>query len=224
MWRAASATSKLRNLFLKSEAAFPFETVVAQMNEAMKELEAAWQPLYPQQKVPLLTEKIQIQTTIGIIRVKFQMDFDNTFMTLQSPTLYLCVFLCFEWWGSTMISLLQITCILNVMKMKDYSSYLTGSWNIARMHPPSSLLKDTQWCHQEQKSQRRQHKEWNYFVVGKTEILWVQLNQWKDPSPLDLSECAIANRIQDNPAFKWWVNDTIKPCNQIIGKAKVNIG
>jgi hypothetical protein len=88
MRHAASANAKLEALFWKSEAAFPFERYLTQMNEAFKELEDAGQPMYVQQKVQFLLrsmrcDDIQVQTTMGIVRDRYLNDFDAACMTLS---------------------------------------------------------------------------------------------------------------------------------------------
>ena len=42
---------------------------------------------------------------------------------------------------------------------------------------------------------------------GSTE--WIALKDIKDSYPLEISEYAVANRIQEEPAFKWWVGDVL---------------
>jgi hypothetical protein len=42
----------------------------------------------------------------------------------------------------------------------------------------------------------------------------------KDSNPIELAEYAVANRIQEEPAFKWWVAETLRMRNRIIGKVK----
>lgn len=49
---------------------------------------------------------------------------------------------------------------------------------------------------------------------------WIDLKDMKDSYPVPLAEYAIANRIQDEPAFNWWVPSTIKKRISIIGKIK----
>lgn len=49
---------------------------------------------------------------------------------------------------------------------------------------------------------------------------WVDLKDLKDSNPLELAEYAVANRIQEEPAFKWWVADTLRMRNRIIAKVK----
>ena len=49
---------------------------------------------------------------------------------------------------------------------------------------------------------------------------WVALKDLKDSNPVELAEYAVANRIQDEPAFKWWVADVLRKRNRIISKVK----
>jgi hypothetical protein len=49
---------------------------------------------------------------------------------------------------------------------------------------------------------------------------WVDMKYVKDSNPIELAEYAVANRIQEEPAFKWWVAETLRMRNRIIGKVK----
>ena len=49
---------------------------------------------------------------------------------------------------------------------------------------------------------------------------WVDLKYVKDSNPIELAEYAVANRFQEEPAFKWWVSETLQIRNRIIGKVK----
>jgi hypothetical protein len=49
---------------------------------------------------------------------------------------------------------------------------------------------------------------------------WVELRHLKDSNPIEVAEYAVANRIQEEPAFKWWVPETLRTRNRIIGKVK----
>jgi hypothetical protein len=49
---------------------------------------------------------------------------------------------------------------------------------------------------------------------------WVPLVDLKDSNPVELAEYAVANRIQEEPAFKWWVADVLRRRNRIIAKLK----
>lgn len=80
MSRAAAANAKLKALFWKSEASFPFEKFLTRMNEAFKELEDAGKSLYPQQQV---YDDFQVQTTLGIMRDRYLTDVDSACLTLS---------------------------------------------------------------------------------------------------------------------------------------------
>ena len=49
---------------------------------------------------------------------------------------------------------------------------------------------------------------------------WIGLRHLKDSNPIVLAEYAVANRIQEEPVFKWWVSDTLCTRNRIIAKVK----
>ena len=49
---------------------------------------------------------------------------------------------------------------------------------------------------------------------------WIDLKHVKDSYPIQIAEYAVANRIQEEPVFKWWVPETLRACNRIIAKVK----
>jgi hypothetical protein len=49
---------------------------------------------------------------------------------------------------------------------------------------------------------------------------WVKLKDLKVSNPVELAEYAVANRIVEEPAFKWWVSNTLHKQNCIISKVK----
>jgi hypothetical protein len=51
---------------------------------------------------------------------------------------------------------------------------------------------------------------------------WVALKDAQQSYPVLVAEYAIANRINDEPAFAWWVPDAIKKRDRIIAKVKSN--
>ena len=84
-------------------------------------------------------------------------------------------------------------------------------------------------------------KQEDAFIVGKngtrrrreTTKGWEILAQWKDGTttwhkmkdikdsyPVQLAEFAIQNKLQEEPAFAWWVKYTVKKKNRIIAKIK----
>ena len=49
---------------------------------------------------------------------------------------------------------------------------------------------------------------------------WVSLKDMKQSYPLKVAEFAFANRIHDEPAFAWWINEVIKKHERILKKLK----
>jgi hypothetical protein len=46
------------------------------------------------------------------------------------------------------------------------------------------------------------------------------LKDLKESNPIEVAEYAVANRIDQEPAFKWWVPHTLQKRNRIISKVK----
>jgi hypothetical protein len=46
------------------------------------------------------------------------------------------------------------------------------------------------------------------------------LKDLKAFNPIELAEFAVANHIAEEPAFKWWVSDTLQKQNCVISKVK----
>ena len=51
-------------------------------------------------------------------------------------------------------------------------------------------------------------------------VSWVPLKDLKASNPVELAEYAVANNIDDEPAFKWWAKDTLRKRDRIISKVK----
>jgi hypothetical protein len=49
---------------------------------------------------------------------------------------------------------------------------------------------------------------------------WVDMSYVKDSNPIELAKYAVANRIHEEPAFKWCISETLRMRNRIIGKFK----
>lgn len=49
---------------------------------------------------------------------------------------------------------------------------------------------------------------------------WIDLKDLKDSNPLELAEYAVANKLTEEPAFKWWCNTVLRRRNRIISKVK----
>ena len=68
---------------------------------------------------------------------------------------------------------------------------------------------------------RRTMKGWELLVHWRDgETCWVPLKELKASNPVELAEYAVANRIEDEPAFNWWVSHTLRKQNRIISKVK----
>ena len=59
--------------------------------------------------------------------------------------------------------------------------------------------------------------EWKYRSVD-----WVQLKDLKQSNQVDLTEYAVVKEISDEPAFNWWVKETLQHMDRIISKVKYN--
>ena len=64
-------------------------------------------------------------------------------------------------------------------------------------------------------------KGWQLLVAWKDgSSSWVKLKDIKDSNPVEVAEYAVANRIQEEPAFAWWVKSVLRRRNRIISKVK----
>jgi hypothetical protein len=72
-----------------------------------------------------------------------------------------------------------------------------------------------------QKVRKRTTRGWQLLVEWKEGGSdWILLKDLKESYPVEVAEYAIANKISEEPAFAWWVNDVIKRRNRIISKGK----
>ena len=64
-------------------------------------------------------------------------------------------------------------------------------------------------------------KGWELLVQWKDGSSdWISLKHLKESNPIELAEYAVAIRIQEEPAFKWCVSNTLRMRNRIIAKVK----
>ena len=49
---------------------------------------------------------------------------------------------------------------------------------------------------------------------------WHPLSAVKSSNQIDLAEYAVSNKLSNEPAFKWWVNQTLRKRNKLINKFK----
>ena len=62
---------------------------------------------------------------------------------------------------------------------------------------------------------------WRLLVEWKDgTTTWVPLKDLKESFPIEVAEYAVANKIANEPAFKWWVDDTLRKQHRIINKIK----
>jgi hypothetical protein len=62
---------------------------------------------------------------------------------------------------------------------------------------------------------------WELEVEWKDDsTTWVPLKHLKESNPVELAEYAVANRIAEEPAFKWWTRHTLRKRDRIIKKVK----
>ena len=62
---------------------------------------------------------------------------------------------------------------------------------------------------------------WKLLVEWKDGSMdWVNLKDLKQSNPVELAEYALANGIEEEPAFKWWVRHTLRKRDRIISKVK----
>ena len=60
-------------------------------------------------------------------------------------------------------------------------------------------------------------KGWELLVSWKDDSSsWVKLKDRKNSNPVEVAKYAVANRIQDEPAFAWWVKTVLRRRNRII--------
>ena len=50
---------------------------------------------------------------------------------------------------------------------------------------------------------------------------WVALKDMKNSYPVQVADYAVANHINDEPAFAWWVPDVFKKCQWILSKVQI---
>ena len=67
----------------------------------------------------------------------------------------------------------------------------------------------------------RTTKGWELYVRWKDRSGdWIKMKDLKDSYPVPLADYSVANKIQDKPAFAWWVPYTLKKRIAIISKIK----
>ena len=71
------------------------------------------------------------------------------------------------------------------------------------------------------KVRRKSTQGWQLLVEWKEGGSdWITLKDLKESYPVEVAEYAKANKIAEEPAFAWWVNNVLKRRNRIISKVK----
>ena len=71
------------------------------------------------------------------------------------------------------------------------------------------------------KRRKRTTRGWKLLVQWKTGTTdWIPLSQLKESNPIETAEYAKSNKLEEEPAFAWWINDVLRKRNRIISKVK----
>ena len=72
-----------------------------------------------------------------------------------------------------------------------------------------------------QRIPRKTTRGWELLVEWKDGSMdWIKLSALKESYPVQLAEYAVANGIDHEPAFNWWVKKTLRRRDRIISKVK----
>ena len=67
----------------------------------------------------------------------------------------------------------------------------------------------------------RTSRGWKLLVEWKEGVSdWIPLKDLKESYPVQVAEYAVANNLETEPAFSWWVNTVLRKRNRILGKVK----
>jgi hypothetical protein len=70
-----------------------------------------------------------------------------------------------------------------------------------------------------QRKHRHTTKGWDLLVEWKDgSVSWIPLKDLKESNPVEVAEYAVANKIENEPAFAWWVNTVMHKRERIITK------
>jgi len=68
---------------------------------------------------------------------------------------------------------------------------------------------------------KRTTRGWHILVEWRDgSMTWHRMADIKESYPVQLAEYAIANKINHEPAFKWWVEKTLKRKERMVNKVK----
>jgi hypothetical protein len=72
-----------------------------------------------------------------------------------------------------------------------------------------------------QRKPKKTTKGWELLVEWKDgAVSWVPLKEIKESNPVEVAEYAIANKIDNEPAFAWWVKTVMKKRERIVSKLR----
>jgi len=75
--------------------------------------------------------------------------------------------------------------------------------------------------HNGNKTLRQTTQGWQLAVQWKDGASdWIALKDLKASNPIELAKYAVGNQLVEEPAFRWWVKDALRPRNRIISKVK----
>ncbi len=86
-----------------------------------------------------------------------------------------------------------------------------------------AIDKEDAFCKRRNGVRRRKHRTQGRKLLCEWKdgsIDWVALKDARHSYPVFVAEYAIANQIDDEPAFAWWVHDVIKKRDRIVAKVK----
>ena len=86
-----------------------------------------------------------------------------------------------------------------------------------------AVIKEDAFYHTKHGVKRRKFttKGWQLCVTWKDgSTQWIELKDLKNSYPVQLADYAVSNKIDDEPAFAWWVPHTIKKRKIILGRVK----
>ena len=68
---------------------------------------------------------------------------------------------------------------------------------------------------------KRTNRGWKLLVECKDgSVDWVPIKYLKQSNPVELAEYSVANDISGEPAFNWWVKETLRHRDRIISKVQ----
>ena len=110
------------------------------------------------------------------------------------------------------------------LRMKVFASPLPQAFTDYRKDSSVAVSKTDRYVENGRKRPRKTKKGWQLKVKWSDgSISWLDLKALKEWNPVDVVEFSIARGIfDDEPAFSWWVPDTMRKRQAIISAIKVS--